>query len=57
MLRELAAEGQVNQIVSASTRTSRGDLFIGLVAGYDQGVSVRSRGDLDEELTGRMLLD
>jgi exopolysaccharide biosynthesis polyprenyl glycosylphosphotransferase len=57
MVRELAAEGQANEIVLGIYDDIPRELFRGLVDCYDQGVPVRSLGDLYEELTGRMLLD
>jgi exopolysaccharide biosynthesis polyprenyl glycosylphosphotransferase len=57
MVRELAAEGQVAQVVLGIHEDVPRELFRSLVECYDQGVPVRSLGDLYEELTGRMLLD
>jgi exopolysaccharide biosynthesis polyprenyl glycosylphosphotransferase len=57
VLRELAANGQVHQIVLGVREEISRDLFRSLLECYDRGVPVRSLGDLYEELTGRMLLD
>jgi exopolysaccharide biosynthesis polyprenyl glycosylphosphotransferase len=57
VLRELAAEGSVDQIILGVREDVSRDLFRSLLECYDSGVPVRSLGDLYEELTGRMLLD
>jgi exopolysaccharide biosynthesis polyprenyl glycosylphosphotransferase len=57
ILRELAAEGKVDQIILGVREEMSRELFRVLLACYDQGVPVRSLSDIYEELTGRMLLD
>jgi exopolysaccharide biosynthesis polyprenyl glycosylphosphotransferase len=57
IVQELAAEGQVNQIILGIRGEVPRDIFRALLECYDRGVPVRSLSDLYEELTGRMLLD
>jgi exopolysaccharide biosynthesis polyprenyl glycosylphosphotransferase len=57
VVRELVAEGQVDQIILGVREEVPRDIFRALLGCYDQGVPVRSLSDLYEELTGRMLLD
>jgi lipopolysaccharide/colanic/teichoic acid biosynthesis glycosyltransferase len=56
-VQELAAEGQVDQIILGIRDKVPRAIFGALVACYDRGVPVRSLSDLYEELTGRILLD
>lgn len=57
VLKELVAEGRVDQVVLGVRDEVSRDLFRSLLECYDHGVPVRSLSDLYEELTGRMLLD
>jgi exopolysaccharide biosynthesis polyprenyl glycosylphosphotransferase len=57
VLRDLSANGRVDQIIVGVREDVSRDLFRSLLECYDRGVPVRSLGDLYEELTGRLLLD
>jgi exopolysaccharide biosynthesis polyprenyl glycosylphosphotransferase len=56
-LRIMVALRDVDQIVLGVRDDVSRDLFHGVLACHDAGVTVRSVADLHEELTGRMLLD
>ena len=57
VLKQLAASGQVDQIVLGVREQISRDLFVCLLECRDKGVPMRSLSDLYEELTGRLMLD
>ncbi|HEY8741164.1 MAG TPA: sugar transferase, partial [Candidatus Dormibacteraeota bacterium] len=57
ILRELVAEGRINQIILGVRDDVDRELFRTLIDCYDHGVPVRSLNDIYEELTGRLMLD
>jgi exopolysaccharide biosynthesis polyprenyl glycosylphosphotransferase len=56
-LADLAATGNVGEVVLGVRDDISRELFAGLLRCYNSGIRVRSLADLYEELTGRMLLD